>query len=71
VWNFRDCDTKNTLDPDALSSILQPLQSIESGVLGLEMNVEVPEEMKNSLQLEKFRITHKKRPYNFDVFMLY
>jgi hypothetical protein len=71
IWNFYNYETSNTPDNDALLAILQPLRSVNAVEIEVEMNMELPKEVKETLGPVRFSITQKQRPYDSATIAIY
>jgi hypothetical protein len=71
IWNWYDRIRKrNTgfVGPESFIAILQPLKAIKAREMEVELNVQVPESIKEMLKPIDYRIVQRNRQYNFHVF---
>jgi hypothetical protein len=68
IWNWYDYKTTNTMEPEALLTILGPLQSLKVHKFDVEINSDLPEAVKSSLGPLSFKLIQRSRPYNSRVF---
>ena len=68
IWNYHDYKSANTIPPDDLISILDPLKRITARVFDVEINTALPEAVNVSLGPLPFNIKQRHRPYKADIF---
>jgi hypothetical protein len=64
LWNYRNFQTLNTIDDGHLILILSPLKAISAKRFEIEMNAELSDHGRETLEPFSFTIIQRHRPYN-------